>query len=161
MRAIVLTLFFGLVTLCRADILTLTFDVSPVSASPGEDVEFTGTLTNNTDETIYINADSFTFAIPGALDDSPFLNNAPISLAPDQVSSDFEMFDVMIPAGTPNGEYNGVFTVLGGSDANALDVLNTISGSFGVQVTPEPAALPFLGIALGALVYARRRFSRS
>jgi len=157
MRALVLTMAVGFATLCRADVVTLTLTENPLSGQAGTEVDFNGTLTNDTDQTVFINSDSFTFPL-GGLDDSPFLNNAPFSLDPFQTSTAFEVFDVVIPAGSPNGNYAGAFTVLGGSDGNAMDNLGT--ASFQVDVTPEPASFPFLGAGLVALIYARRRFSR-
>jgi len=157
MRALILTLALGLTTFCRADVLTLTFDNETLAGAPGDELDFIGTLTNNTADTVFINGDSFTFALLD-LNDSPFLNNAPISLDPGEVSTPFELFDVVIPSGTPNGTYAGTFTVLGGSDGNAGDNLGTTG--FHVAVVPEPASLPFIGAGLVALAYVRRRLSR-
>jgi hypothetical protein len=157
MRALILTLALGLTTLCRADVLTITFDEATLAGAPGDELDFTGTLTNNTADTVFINSDSFTFAIAG-LDDSPFLNNAPISLDPGESSTPFELFDVVIPSGTPNGSYAGAFTVVGGSDGNAQDNLTT--SSFSVTATPEPSTI-FTLLALSSVMIFRGARTRA
>jgi hypothetical protein len=157
MRTFLFAILFGLATLCQADTLTINLTESTLSGGPGDELDFTGTLTNNTSDTVFINSDSFTFAIPGALDDSPFLNNAPFWLDPNETSTSFELFDVVIPAGTANGTYPGALTVLGGVDGNAMDNLGAVA--FEVVATPEPGFLPVLAAGLAYLIYRRRRYS--
>ncbi len=81
MRALLIS-FLGLTALCSATpLFTVTFTPNTISGNPGDVIPFSGTLLNNTSSTLFINSYSFTFAIAGALDDSPFLINAPTSLA--------------------------------------------------------------------------------
>jgi hypothetical protein len=152
MRALI-PILFAFTAAANADELLVALDVNPLTGFPGDTLAFTGTLTNNTADTLFINADSFTFDIVGALDDPPFLNNAPISLDPGETSSDFEMFDVNIPVSQAPGAYYGVLTVLGGTDDTALNVLG--STDFEVDVTPEPASYLLVGGAI-VLVLGRR-----
>jgi hypothetical protein len=150
MRAIFLTLFFGLATLSRADVLSIALTPDTLSGSPGDELDFIATLTNNTGETVFLNGDSFTFALTD-LDDSPFFANAPLSLDPHEISTPFELFDVVIPAGTPSGSYAGTFTILGGANGNAGDNLGT--EGFSVIVTPEPSTLfTLLGLTAALLL---------
>jgi PEP-CTERM motif len=162
MRTILLTII-GLATICRADTMfTVTFTPDTLSGNPGDVLQFLGTLLNNTSDTVFINSDSFTLAIIGAVDDSPFLNNAPISLGPSGSSGPaFEFFDVTIPLGQPGGDYDGVFTVVGGADGGAGTAADNLgSADFHVDVNntvPEPSSLSLLVLGLGPLVYEWRR----
>ena len=131
--------------------LSVNLDQSTLSGFPGQTLLFTGTLTNNTAGTLFINADSFTFAINGALDDSPFLNNAPFSIGAGGTSFDFEMFDVNIPPGQASGPYGGVFTVLGGTGGEAMDNLGSTSFTANVE-TPEPATYLLFALGLALLL---------
>jgi hypothetical protein len=156
MRAL-FTIFFVMVVAAQADtVLTVTFTPDTVAGDPGSAVLIFGTLTNNTTDTVFINSDSFTFAIPGALDDSPFLANAPASLDPSQTSSSFEFFEVDIPNDQPLGAYTGVFTVLGGADGNAMDNLG--SSPFEVDAVPEPAPFFLIGTVLAGLLLRANGF---
>jgi hypothetical protein len=163
MRTLLITIAFGLATLCRADTITINFTEEALAGNPGTELDFVGTVTDNDPtDTVYINADSFTFEIPGALDDSQFLNNAPISVGPGATSTSFQLFDVVIPANETPGIYSGVFTIQGGiGEADQFDT-NTVLGSaaFQVDVTPEPVSLPFVAAAIGGLWYVLRRRSR-
>ena len=69
-------------TAAQAATITITLDQPNQFATPGTTVDFTGTITNNTAGTVFLNGD--TFNIGGAsltLDDSPFFANAPLSRA--------------------------------------------------------------------------------
>ncbi|MBL8209579.1 MAG: PEP-CTERM sorting domain-containing protein [Bryobacterales bacterium] len=65
-----------------------------------------------------------------------------------------------IPGLQAPGPYLGVFTILGGADEFALDVIGT--GSFQVDVTsssqdvPEPATFLLIGGGVGLLAWGRR-----
>jgi hypothetical protein len=160
MRALIPILFIFAAAAANADglpDLSVNLDSSTLSGVAGDDLMFTGTLTNNDTTTLFINSDSYTFAI-GGLDDSPFLNNAPISLDAGATSSDFEIFDVNIPLGQTPDSYGGVFTVLGGTDGNALNVLGSASFTVDVEAataTPEPAPYPLFALAIALFVGAR------
>lgn len=142
-------------------ILTLTPDT--LSGSTGEVLHFIGSL-QNTDASapVFLTGDNFSLTDPGlALDDSPFIMNAPTSLAAagdplggDKFSGD--LFDVTIAKDALPGNYHYSFSVLGGSNGIATDTLATTS--FNVAVTPEPSAYQ-AGIILGVcgLGYLVRR----
>ncbi len=104
-----------------------------------------------------LNGDAFTVGSPLSLDDSPFLLNFPLSLNPGQNYSGL-LFSITIPAGTPVGEYDGYFQILGGSDPSGLDPISNVA-EFQVDV-PEPHPMLLLfgsgTIALCGLVVRRR-----
>jgi hypothetical protein len=158
MRAL-LTILFCFAAAAHADQLTVIFAPSTLTGNPGGMVDFSGTLTNNTAGTLFINFDSFGFAA-GTLDDTPFFDNAPLSLDAGQTSPSFEFFDITLPADLAPGDYDGSFTVFGGADGNGQNPLGT--GSFEVDVVnaasvPEPSSLILLGSGAAWLILRRRR----
>ncbi|HUB82795.1 MAG TPA: PEP-CTERM sorting domain-containing protein [Bryobacteraceae bacterium] len=132
----------------NADELSVNLDSSTQTGVPGEMLTFYGTLANNTGGTLFITSDSFLFDINGAVDDSPFLNNAPISIDGGDTSADFAMFNINIPSGQASGTYHGSFTVAQGSGGS--DPIGT--ADFEVDVTaatvPEPASYMLLASTL-------------
>jgi hypothetical protein len=153
-------LSFGLsAALAHADSVQLTLtDPNQYVADTGGTLEFSATvsapLTNAAD--VYLNADNYTFPMAGVTpDDSPFYNNFPFFLAPGQ-SYTGELFDITVPAGTALGVTPGTFTILGGSDDNALSNLST--ADFSVTVTPEPSTFLLFGSGLfGVALFAWRK----
>lgn len=147
----------------HADTLNLVLANPTQSGAPGDTLDFTATasapITNT--GTIFLNSDSFTIDAPLTLDDSGFLNNF-FSVDPGQSFSNL-LSAVSIPTGTAVGSYLGSFSILGGSDGNTFDVLDT--ADFEVDVAPavpEPTTLLFLATGLlGLAVPIRRKMSRS
>jgi hypothetical protein len=136
-------------------------------------VDFYATITDpSATATVYLNGDSSTTSTSFlTVDDTPFFNNAPLSLAPGQSSGLLELFAVDLPANTPQGMYSGnVFSILGGADGNAVNDVADVH--FSVDVTPstvaqapeiEPASaigsLTLLAGCIAVLCGGRRRFS--
>jgi hypothetical protein len=158
MRAL-LPIFFAIATACHgAGVLTVTFVPNLQSGSPGDLVQFFGTLTNNTIDEVFINGDSILF--PLGVDDSPFFINAPASLAGGGSTGLIELLEVTIPPAQPSGTLDGVLTVVGGANDTATDNLG--SGDFHLSVgsagaVPDPGSLLLMASGLACLVWRRRR----
>ena len=153
-----------------ADTITITLDSPTLSGSPGDTLQFFGTLTNTTADTVFLNDVNFNLAsIPlGSIDSSPFFTNAPLSLDAAGsldggfTSGDIELFDIPIPDPFTPGNYSGTFQVLGGADGGSQDIVGT--ADFTVQVlgpvsgVPEPGSLGLMAAAfVGICVVHRRR----
>jgi len=147
--------------------LTLTL-TSAAQTGPASGVfHFAGTLTNSTAAEVFLNGDSPTFNGPGTIDDSAFLNNAPVSLGPAGGGSDTytgSFFDIILPSSAAPGTYFGTFTVLGGPTAS--DQIAVATEDFLVTVPPSPAVPEastivslglLLALGLGGLVVSARR----
>ena len=158
MRNLLLT-FLGLAIACHATaVMTVTFSPMIVTGAPGQTVGVFGTLTNNAGTTQFINSDTFNLTGISGGNDSLFLIDAPISLGPGATSASFEFMNEAIPMAQALGLYNGAFTVIGGADGNAQDNLGT--GSFSINVVPEPSSALLFGGAFLAVWVRRRLYPR-
>ena len=146
--------------------LTLTLSPSSQAGKVPNTFHFTGTLTNPTGAVVFLNGDSPTFNGPGTIDDSAFLNNAPLSLtAVTMPGAAYTggFFDVIMTSAA-QGTYFGTFEVLGGPTANDQAVVATEDFSVTVAPSPVPEASTTVSLGLlltlglgGVVVSARRR----
>ena len=150
----------------RADGVDIS--LSPVSGMAGTSVEVVGTVTNDTSGTVYLNGDTFSVTTPDlSLDDTNFFLNAPFSLDPSQSSGPFDIFVINIDASaTPGAIGPNFFTILGGPDGGASEVIGTVMFDVNVQGTapvPEPGEwlLLLVGIAMVGMMGSRLRAVRS
>jgi hypothetical protein len=122
----------------RADTLSLTLSSPFQSSFAGNVLTFDATVTNDTNQMVFLNGDNTSVDSPLVLDDSPFDNNFPLSLgAGDSFTG--ELFTVDIPAEAAAGLYDGAFAITGGFDDSAQDTVG--SADFNVSVvTPEPSS---------------------
>jgi hypothetical protein len=147
----------------KADEVTITIDQPSQTASAGATLQFFGTITNDTDSTLYLNSDDLTLPGLSLTTTDQFFNTVPNALAPDGSSGDIELFDVTVsnPLLDPAGTYSGTYNLTGGPDGNAQDNLGTATFSV-TTVTPEPPSLYLLltGIlSLAALAWKGGRNS--
>jgi hypothetical protein len=154
---------------CRAigaqgdTIFTIVLDDPNQTVAPGGTVQFFGTVTNNTDTSIYINGDDLN--LPSNAGDFTLndltLTNTPISLDPNANTGDIELFDVTAASPFPdtfNVAYNGTYDIQGGADSNDQTILNDpVDFSVEVTETPEAPAWSLIVGVLGVLVLKRRR----
>jgi len=107
---------------------------------------------------VFLNGDSFNVTAPVTLDDSDFVNNFPLSLAPG-ASFTGNLFVLTLPPNSLVESYLGSFTLLGGADGNASATLGTANFSL-TSITPEPSSLLLLltGMAGLAMILLRGRF---
>jgi hypothetical protein len=135
----------------KVDPLTITLD-APYQFGGVSVFGFDATVTNTSADTVYLNGDNFSVDSPLTVDDSPYLNNYPLTLGAGDSASGL-LFNVDVPIGTALGLYTGYFDITGGSDANAGDTVG--EADFDVNVTPEPSGWLLLGSGLAALALAK------
>jgi hypothetical protein len=139
-----------LASMARADSVGITLMQTSQTATAGSTVTFDATLTNlSSTDMIFLNGDSSTTSsLLLTVDDTPFLTNFPLSLAPNQSSGPFALFNVLIDPTALPGTYDfNSFSILGGLDGSTFKTLGT--AQFSVTATtptavPEPSALVLL-----------------
>ncbi len=153
------------VAAANAATITISFDNPYQTGSPGQTLQFYGTITN-TDTTpggasIYLNSDSLNLLLP----DASFIDQFyslwfPLSLAPGESSGSIDLFEVTLanPGTSPDGPYAGTYTLLGGMDGgdqSAMDSLAEATFTVDVQTVPEPGTWALLGFGLLLVPLAR------
>ncbi len=137
-----------------ADSLSIDLLAPYQTGVPGDVVVFDATVTNNPDATVYLNGDFTYVDSPLILDDSPYFNDYPLTLAPGEPYTGV-LFNVDIPLGTPAGLYTGYFQITGGTDSSSEDVLGT--ADFDVAtMAPEPSSLLLILTGIAGLTATRR-----
>lgn len=147
--------------------LNFTLDTPAQFGAPGSTLQFFGTLSNpSTTDTVFLNGDTATVPTGLALDDSPFINNAPLSLGPLGSGTDIytgDFFDVSIDPAAQPGTYTGTFEIQGGADSNAQDTVAAQDFTVSVlpQAVPEASSVTSMGLllmlGLGGIIIVRRK----
>lgn len=156
----------------QASSITITFDMPNQVGMPGQTLQFSGVITNTTSDAapIYLNSDSFNFALGGAnytLADG--FANTPASLMAGQSSGDIVLFSITLAnpfTGSLGTPYLGTYGLIGGEDGGSGTGNDNLGqASFSVTVrsatstVPEPGITVLLGLGLAAL-FATFRFRR-
>ena len=147
----------------RAGDVIVDFDHPNQSGTAGSTLQYFGTIINaDPVNPVFLNADDLNFAgSPNdfAIDDL-FLLNAPASLAGGLSTGDIELFDVTLnfPFSGAFTTYSGTYTLSGGVDEYAEDVLTDPAISFSATaISPEPGSFALLLGGLAAVAALCRR----
>ena len=158
---ILLPVFLAVAGACHGSMLSVSLIPDSLIGNAGDVIQFAGTLSNTTGSTVFLNSDSFTFAITGALNDTPFFLNSPFSMIAFESSGTFDLLEIVIPLGQAPGTYDGVFTVLGGTTDSAVDPIGSAAFHLTVNAatadTPEPGSLLLMSAGVAGLMWRRRR----
>jgi hypothetical protein len=134
--------------------IVVTLDDPSQTGHPGQTLQFFGVISNNGDDTVFMNGDSLTLAGLSFTITDQFFATVPVSLDGNTSSGDIDLFDVTVsnPLLDPPGKYLGSYGLIGGVDDTASD--NLASANFDVTTgsgatgTPEPSTGLLLGVAL-------------
>ena len=144
----------------------IAFQNADQTGGAGDLLSFTGTITNQATEEVYLNGFNLNLAGNDFTTDglSNFLDNVPISLAGGASTSNIALFTVAIasPLTNPTGVFLGSWSLTGGIDGDAQELLG--SASFSVTTVPEPSTLATVVLAIAGfrcrMLYLRRRARR-
>ena len=162
--------FVFLCAICEASPITVDLTSTLLQGCEGSTVTFSGTLSNAASSVIFLNSAGLNLAggFSAADEDlTPFFNDAPLFLSASASTPVIDLFTLQVPSLFATGSYSGTFTILGGADTNAMDVVG--SAGFTIQVVnatgvPEPSsgaliAVTGVNMLLAAIVCRRSRRS--
>jgi hypothetical protein len=147
----------------KADI-SVILDAPNQTGQPGSVLQFFGTITNTGVGTVFLNGDSIDFTGASSFSTTDlFFSTVPISLGGGLSSGDIELFDFSLsnPFTDALGSYEGSYTLIGGADGNAQDVLATENFSVTAQAAPEPGYYGVLALGISGLLIAVRHRRRA
>lgn len=145
-----------LVPLASADTISITLANPVQSASAGDVLSFVATVNAIQDKQgpVYLVGDSAGVTGTLTVDDTPFLVNFPFVMSAGDSVTDV-LFSVLIPADVAAGQYTGYFSILGGLNSDAQNLLSTTTFTVDVasaSPVPEPATWALMGTGFGALM---------
>ena len=131
MKNLLCTLMLATLTAAaaQASTLTIAFDQPDQIGMPGQTLQFFGTITNTSANTVFLNNDDLNPTGLSLTANDLFFANVPVFLAPSgqagDSSGDIELFDIAVsapPLDAP-ATYPGTYDLVGGADGNAQDIL--------------------------------------
>lgn len=151
--------------------ITITLDATTLTAATGQTVGFSGVITNNGPSTVDLNDIDVNISSTAFMLDLTDFFTGPATLAGNSSTSSFAFFTAT-PDNDPSGIYDGLITILGGTevgnvyDPTTQNILGTAVFHVDVQAAsqsaPEPStlALMAIGILVGYSVHHRRQAQR-
>jgi hypothetical protein len=154
--AFFLSVAFGC-AMAQADVIGIVFDHPSQTGSPGDTLQFFGTLTNPGADTIFLNGDTLNLSGFPQSSITDLFANTPLSLSPGTTSGDIELFDIMIPNAFPSSSNDGNYTLLGGAqfEQNIVGTADFTVNVQGISTVPEPSFRMFLILCLVPLTTVR------
>lgn len=148
----------------HAQAFTVTFAPATQTVLPGFSTTFSGTITNTTATSLYINGDNIDPLAPGlTTDDMPFYNTFgpnPVLLGAGQTYALTDLFTVTDTTAAI-GAYQGQYTIYGGLDPTAADQTGFQTFTVNVPQAPVPEASTSVSLAVlltgGAAMWAFKR----
>lgn len=140
---------------------TLNNPSQSISASGGT-LDFSGTLSAPSTNMglVYLNGDTTNSSTGVDVDDSPFFFNGPLFLLLGQ-TFDGLLFTATVDPSAAGSALGGFFSILGGDNDTAQQVLGTEAFSIAVtapiSAVPEPATWGMMIFGVGMMGYAMRR----
>jgi len=140
------------------------FSLSPtvITTPPGSLLDLTGTITNNTGQTIYPEGGGWNLSGPGntswSVNDSAFLNGLPTSMAPNAMYAN--TIALTVPSNETSGVYLFTYTVSVDAPAGIPAYTGSASAQITVMGVPEASSLLSAGLALGMGGLMLRRWGR-
>ncbi len=147
----------------QGGVIGLTFDQPNQTGAAGDTLHFFGLIENAGAGQVFLNGNSLNLTMASATLNDLFISNVPLFLNGDTDSGSIELFEVALsdPLLDAPGVYSGTYTLLGGADDSATEVLG--AWSFSVTIEPQTGDVPEPGTAamllLGGLGVALGRFN--
>jgi hypothetical protein len=151
----------------RASYITIALDQPFLTAAPGDELVFTGTIYNNQNAIVDLNAPDLNLIGSNLTPDGSLFFSGPLSIDPLGNTGDFALFSVVVSITYHDvpGPHSGTFAVLGGIegpggyDPTTQNLLGQVD--FTVNVAPEPGTslLALAGLALAAGLFRAQRLS--
>jgi len=140
----------------EANSVTIALDQPDQTGMPGDILQFFGTITNTSANTLFLAGDDPNLSGLSLAFLDLFVSNVPEFLAPSgqtgDSSGDINLFDVAVtdPLLDAPGMYLGLYTLIGGSNIGDRNTLG-MAGFTVTTATPEPSAVYLLLVALSAV----------